>query len=202
MQRPPELKSFDASVASVEQFDAREKAACPVDEVRFNEALARQIETAGADDVVAVTLFDVLGLRHINRRCGRRAGDEVLELVARSIRSSCRDEDGVVFLDKGRLALLMTGVMRGGATRIAERVSREVEQQTRWLARSGMSTDVTFGVADSDTAPIDVLLARPRQRWTLPNVDRPFRIFTSRAPSNRFGRSRRRTQRQAAFTDS
>lgn len=72
----------------------------------------------------AVVLFDVQGLRHVNHRSGREAGDQVLVEVGRRLRAVAKQDAVVAHLAGGEFALLLCEATAAQVVSLCERVSR------------------------------------------------------------------------------
>jgi diguanylate cyclase (GGDEF)-like protein len=88
-------------------------------------------------------------LGRINDRHGRWVGDELLRSVGRTLLGECRPEDAVCSCGDGTFALLVPGMDRLAASRLADRLCAKVQE--RPITTNGVQVDVScsFGVADT-----------------------------------------------------
>lgn len=98
---------------------------------------------------LACISLDVDGLRQINQKHGIPFGDEILRTLGNILLGQCRAEDAVCHCDGGKFAILVSGMSRSGAGRLADRLCAQIQRQL--LAHGGKEVDVTcsFGVADN-----------------------------------------------------
>jgi diguanylate cyclase len=92
----------------------------------FDERLAREIAQHG-DAPVSMLLLDVDDFKTVNDSYGHRAGDRVLQTVAHCLAGGLRAEDLIARIGGEEFVVLMTGVGREGAMRIANGLRTSVE---------------------------------------------------------------------------
>ena len=109
---------------------------------------------------LACIAIDVDGLRQVNQRHGVPFGDEILRSLGNILLSQCRAEDAVSHFDGGKFAVLVSGMSRSGAGRLADRLCAQIQRQL--LSHGGKEIGVTcsFGVADTIVAGESSLLER------------------------------------------
>jgi diguanylate cyclase (GGDEF)-like protein len=113
----------------------------------FYESLG---EAAASGEPFSLVLFDVEGLKLVNDTAGHLAGDALLREIAAALREGVRAGDVVARYGGDEFGLIMRGIDRREATRVATRIRRSF--LGRPGSRSRVRTTVRFGVA---TAPVD-----------------------------------------------
>ncbi|GAA2279238.1 hypothetical protein GCM10010415_54580 [Streptomyces atrovirens] len=101
---------------------------------------------------LAVVLCSLDGLKNVNDRFGRAAGDAVLVEMARRLRDAVRDDDTVARVGGDVFAVLTGGLDRSGATNLAVRLRGEVLPPIRvdgQAVRVGASTAVVWAQCGS-----------------------------------------------------
>lgn len=127
----------------------------------LDDHLAAQMAMANRSGApISCIALDVDGLREINRKHGMTFGDEVLRWLGGILLSQCRAVDAVCQCNGGKFAIIVPGMDRAHAGRLAERLCAEV--QAHLLSRAGQSVGVTcsFGVADTFVAGDAALVER------------------------------------------
>jgi diguanylate cyclase (GGDEF)-like protein len=129
----------------------------------FNEQLDREVAFAGAEDGrFAVAMIDIDHFKRFNDTFGHAGGDEALQLVAKTIRQSCRGTDVLARYGGEEFALILRGVMSARATDLLERIRRVVAVTPIHLPGRSKPASVTIsiGVAlwpDDGETPAEIL---------------------------------------------
>jgi diguanylate cyclase len=92
----------------------------------FDERFAREIESR-ASNPAATLLWDIDDFKVINDSYGDRAGDRVLQTVAHCFVSELRAEDFIARIGGEEFVILLTGLERQRALRIANELRAAVE---------------------------------------------------------------------------
>jgi diguanylate cyclase (GGDEF)-like protein len=95
---------------------------------------------------VSVVVGDLDGLGLVNARSGHRAGDAVLELVARDMQKWKRRIDTAARIGGEEFALLLPETDERGAFLVAERLRRAAH---RTFSEHPLATTISFGVASA-----------------------------------------------------
>jgi diguanylate cyclase (GGDEF)-like protein len=128
---------------------------------RFEEHLAIQITQASRSGrPVACIAGDLDGLKRINAKHGMPLGDQVIRAVGNILLAECRSEDAVSHLDGGRFAILVSGMGRAGAGRLADRLCKEIQEKLLVIHGNEVGVTCSFGVADTLVAGEGSLLER------------------------------------------
>ena len=94
----------------------------------LHDRLSQAIRAAHRiDALVALLVLDLDGFKEINDTYGHRAGDRVLQHIARRMRAMLRDVDTVARLGGDEFALVLPSTDLNGATQTAGRVLQEIE---------------------------------------------------------------------------
>jgi diguanylate cyclase (GGDEF)-like protein len=104
--------------------------------------------------------IDIDGLKLINARHGRVIGDIVVRSVAFLLLGGCRAEDTVCTRGGGRFCIVMTGLDRHAANRLAERLSGLVRDQAITCQGKKVNVSCSFGIADTCVARDTSLMNR------------------------------------------
>jgi diguanylate cyclase (GGDEF)-like protein len=113
----------------------------------LDQVLAGGLDTAGADEGLAVVTLDIDHFKAVNDRFGHAAGDTVLTAVARLLQASVRDGDTAVRLGGEEFLVLLPGADRGQALRRAEEMRRGVAAVVHALGGERIQVTVSAGVA-------------------------------------------------------
>jgi diguanylate cyclase (GGDEF)-like protein len=121
----------------------------------FDETLKQHVlnREAGEGEALGVLLIDIDHFKAFNDTYGHVTGDEVLALVARSIRNAMRSGEFAARYGGEEFVAIISGVTEDGLAAAAERVRTAVE--TAKLDRAGATISVTVsvgGVCDSEIA--------------------------------------------------
>jgi diguanylate cyclase (GGDEF)-like protein len=125
------------------------------------ERVVSQAERHGTP--AALLTIDLRGLKTINDRYGRVAGDAALIHVARLLRGLVRTSDVAARFDGG-FALILDHLDSGSAIETGERIVRFIAEQPLELGSAQIRIDATIGIASifpGDSA--DGVLARARR---------------------------------------
>ena len=97
----------------------------------FERAVAEEMGRSG-DQGACLLLFDLDGFKQVNDTYGHRAGDQVLQVIARRLRGSVRDGDMVARWGGDEFVVLLPGVTTAemGARR-ARQLAEEIAGRTR-----------------------------------------------------------------------
>lgn len=92
------------------------------------DLLAREVgRAARTGDPLALALFDINGLRFVNRDHGSAAGDELLRRTSAALACAARPEDTLVRWAGEEFLLLLPGLRAAAASRVAEDAARDLE---------------------------------------------------------------------------
>lgn len=104
----------------------------------------------------AVFMIDMDGLKLFNDGLGHESGDQVLRIVARELRRSCRPDDFVARTGGDEFVVVMEDIDAEGALRVAERVHEALRDAHIEIpgapARIGVSIGIATAPQDGDTA--------------------------------------------------
>jgi diguanylate cyclase (GGDEF)-like protein len=103
---------------------------------------------------------DVDALAGLNARYGWQFGDKMLRIVSQLILSICRAEDSVCYCGQGKFSILVSGMDRRAAARLADRLCTEIQQKCATVGGKDVGLSCSFGVADSAIAGEASLLER------------------------------------------
>jgi len=115
----------------------------------LEDHLSSQVaQAAQSGEPLSCIICDVDELRVINSRHGRTVGDEVLRSVGQFLLSQCRAQDVVCVCGGGKFSMVVSGMDRHAAGRLAERLCGQIRDLH--VVRRGMEIGATctFGVAD------------------------------------------------------
>ena len=93
--------------------------------------------------------MDVDGMRLVNRKHGAPFGDAILRSLSSLLLAQCRAEDAVCHCDGGKFTVLVSGMNRAGAGRLAERLCQEVREKLLAHDHKDVGITCSFGVADN-----------------------------------------------------
>lgn len=128
---------------------------------RLHETWARVQRHGGH---LSFIIADVDHFKQINDTYGHSLGDAVLQEIAQSIFSQCRQVDMPARYGGDEFVILVPDENARGAARLAERCRRQIEQAE--VSRSGQTvrTTASFGVADADGVPTPEALIEEADR--------------------------------------
>ncbi len=135
---------------------------------RFEERLDEEVERARRfPEPLSLLMLDIDDFKLVNDRFGHIAGDEVLRVVARTLREAARDIDLAARYGGEELTLILPGADLDGAFRVGERVREAIEkldQPVRDADGAAVRVTVSVGVAALGDAAPDARGARGRGR--------------------------------------
>ena len=114
------------------------------------------------DRPLSVVILDLNKFKEINDRHGHLLGDEVLQIVAATIRSDVRQHDVVARYGGDEFCLVLAETERADAIRVAEKLQGQVAALSKRLERwAGSEISFGFGVASypEDGATVRALIA-------------------------------------------
>jgi two-component system cell cycle response regulator len=127
----------------------------------LEDHLATQISLAKrTGKPLSCIVADVDELAKINARHGWQFGNEALRMVSNLMLSTCRAEDAVCHCGGGKFSILVSGVDRRAASRLADRLCLEFLQKCGSLHGKDVGLTCSFGVADSSVTEEGSLLVR------------------------------------------
>jgi diguanylate cyclase (GGDEF)-like protein len=119
----------------------------------------------------ALLMIDLDFFKHCNDTYGHVTGDAVLNQLGRILRDSCRDGDLCFRYGGEEFAVILPGVDREQARRVAERIRTRVREH-RFLTSSGRPIDFPLSVSigavsypDDGLTDIDLILAADRAMY-------------------------------------
>jgi diguanylate cyclase len=113
----------------------------------FDERLARDIAQAG-EAPVALLLFDVDDFKVINDSYGHRAGDRVLQVVARSLAAALRAEDFIARIGGEEFVALIRVADRKAGMRVANEMRKSVESMKLHFRGTPVRISVSCGITE------------------------------------------------------
>ena len=128
----------------------------------LNEELGRRIaQWRRRGTVLSLLLVDIDHFKRFNDQHGHQAGDEMLCLVARTLRSTLREMDVVSRFGGEEFAVVLPETNLAEAVRAAERIRENVAQAVLVLREQQLRNTVSIGVAQAlETDGADALLRR------------------------------------------
>jgi diguanylate cyclase (GGDEF)-like protein len=109
-------------------------------------ALARAVSDADADRRLVVGLIDIDHFKRFNDAFGHQAGDDVLRIVAQTLRGMTRPSDVLGRYGGEEFLFALRGADGDGAARYAERVRAEVERRGRILSKRFPGHELTISI--------------------------------------------------------
>ena len=104
----------------------------------------------------SVLMIDMDGLKLFNDTLGHEAGDQVIRIVARELRETCRVDDFVARTGGDEFVVVMEGVGPDNAAHAAERIHAAVHEAHLEVTGAPARIGVSIGIA---TAPYDASAA-------------------------------------------
>jgi diguanylate cyclase len=115
----------------------------------FDERFAHEVAHRSHDGTpVIVLLWDIDDFKAINDGCGHRAGDRVLQNVARCFTAAVRDNDFVARIGGEEFVLLLKGLTLEDALRIANQVRTAVEALKFHFRGTPVRITVSCGITE------------------------------------------------------
>jgi diguanylate cyclase (GGDEF)-like protein len=100
-----------------------------------------------SDAQFAILLIDIDHFRRVNDAAGHAAGDRLLQKTVEILRGMLRDYDLIGRIEGDVFVLLTPGARSDGATNLAKRAQREIDQQASVRAGLANRVSVSIGVA-------------------------------------------------------
>jgi len=119
----------------------------------FEESVEKEFSTATRHNwPLSVIFVDVDKFKQINDNHGHQSGDKILREVASLLRSNVRESDTVARYGGDEFVLLLPGLARSGAEKIAQRMVEDVRQASvRGADGDAVRITLSLGVATHDT---------------------------------------------------
>jgi len=96
---------------------------------RFYEEESRRMDIE-ENLPISIISVDVNGLSIINNSFGHSTGDQLLVIVADTLRESCRDEDFIARLGGDEFALFLPKTNENGANKVIERINKNLNNKS------------------------------------------------------------------------
>lgn len=111
---------------------------------------------------LSLAYFDLDGFKRVNDELGHEAGDELLKLVASTLRQSCREGDFLARVGGDEFVLLMPGSGMNEAHKVASRLQRALENASFSIGGLNVKLSMSFGLASlpEDGESLEDLVAR------------------------------------------
>lgn len=135
-------------------------------------------------ELAALLIIDLDDFKQINDRYGHQAGDETLQVVARTIKSRLRATDRIARLGGDEFAVLLPHLGRAQAEGVVEALRTAIEEIALTSAH-GHAVRASIGLAfiDEHSAGIDVVLAEAdRAMYTAKRAAKARRLHPERTP--------------------
>ena len=117
----------------------------------FEQELERQVERASRyGETGALLLFDLDHFKYVNDSLGHRVGDDLLQLVARTLSRRLRRSDMAARLGGDEFAVLMPHIDSASATHIATELAAEIREQSITHGGNPIHPSASIGVAQID----------------------------------------------------
>jgi diguanylate cyclase (GGDEF)-like protein len=114
----------------------------------LDEALARDLARADrSQSCLGLVILDVDFFKKVNDTHGHQVGDEVLKAVAQVVASSLRTGDVAARYGGEEFVTLLPGSDLEGATIVAERIRKKLEQTEIKTSSGALRVTASFGVA-------------------------------------------------------
>ena len=155
-----ERKEFEAQLAFLADHDPLTNL---YNRRRFQRELGRHLELAASGGGQgAVVFLDLDRFKQINDTLGHQAGDQVLTMIAASLRKRLREDDVLARLGGDEFAVLLPGVGPGQARKAAAQVLRTVAGEALLIEGQTIQVTASMGVAlyPRDGADPEELLSR------------------------------------------
>ncbi|MDX1383568.1 MAG: histidine kinase N-terminal 7TM domain-containing protein, partial [Thermoanaerobaculia bacterium] len=113
----------------------------------FEAAEKIVLHASRQDSEVAVIILDLDGFKEVNDSLGHAAGDELLDMVARRLKSQVRSGDLLARLGGDEFALLVVDCSTEQATHTVHRLVRAIKHHQFEVKGAVVSLDVSAGIA-------------------------------------------------------
>ena len=110
------------------------------------ELIRAKLQSLKADETAVFAIVDVDNFKHVNDTYGHAQGDEVLKIVANSVREVCRDDDIVGRIGGDEFVVLFAGDGTPSRNRLQARLERCKEQVGKETAELGIDPPVTLSI--------------------------------------------------------
>ncbi len=101
-----------------------------------------------ADGAMTIAIADLDNFKQVNDKFSHQIGDEVLKATARLLASAVREVDIVVRYGGEEFVVVMPGIRRTGAARIAERMRKAISERDWSEIHPRLRMTVSIGLAD------------------------------------------------------
>jgi diguanylate cyclase (GGDEF)-like protein len=98
---------------------------------------------------LSLLIADMDGFKQINDQLGHSAGDQLLQKVARTIKSALRDTDQVFRYGGEEFVVVLGNTGNTEAVAIAERIRRQIENQELTTENGAVRATISIGVSTS-----------------------------------------------------
>ncbi|MEP3233298.1 MAG: EAL domain-containing protein [Hyphomicrobiales bacterium] len=133
-----------------------------VNRTHFSRSITEHINSKDEKGLWAVMFLDLDGFKLVNDSKGHAAGDQLLEIVAKRIKSLCTDNDVVARLGGDEFAILCRSANSIQAlTTFAEKLINAIKQPYQLVSDhsvSGISTSIGIALGDHGAASEESLL--------------------------------------------
>jgi len=157
LERTLEVRTTELEYARIrlQRMSTEDPLTAVANHEQFLEFLEREWRRARRDGVPLTLIFiDIDHFRAFNREFGRKAGDDVLKAVGRSLASIVgRPGDLVARYHRDEFALVLASTDGPGAFNISEQVRQAVEALQMPAAKDAPSPVVTASVATATAVP-------------------------------------------------
>jgi diguanylate cyclase (GGDEF)-like protein len=156
----------------------------------FQDHVAIQMAMAeGSNQPVSCIAMDVDGLKQINEQHGIPFGDEMLNSLGKLLLNECRPTDVISHFGSGWFGILLAGMNRAGASRLAEHLCEQIRRQFAYHDKTKVGLTCSFGISDraviGDASLLDrtkLALDRAKQNGgNCVSVARPLRLEPHRS---------------------
>lgn len=104
---------------------------------------------------LSLIVMDVDFFKAVNDTGGHQAGDELLQLIAQSVRRACRHADLPVRLGGDEFAILLPETPCQDAAKVAQRIRKSIADHEVKLESLSLHVTISVGVTDLDVGEID-----------------------------------------------
>lgn len=130
-------------------------------DIKLREMAENSVETG---EEVSLLLFDIDHFKAFNDTHGHQVGDQVLRLVARTLKDGVKGRDVVARYGGEEFAIILSGAGKRDAVRIADQIRNSVAQRRLVRKRSGeviATISISAGVAFYRSGePLDAFIER------------------------------------------